>query len=182
MPATSRASPKDGTGDSANDGANDGGMVTVEAAIALCAFVTVLAMVLAGMSMVLDQIRCTDAAREAARLVARGEQDHAADAVREIAPAGATFVVTAKDEGIVVAVRDPAAAGGLLPGVHVAADAYAVPEPDAVDPEDDPAGTTGDTGPPDTVGETGPASTAGHGPAARRGADRSSRSAEGTGR
>jgi Flp pilus assembly protein TadG len=109
-------------------------MVTVEAAIALCAFVTVLAMVLAGMSTMLDQIRCTDAAREAARLVARGDQDLAADAVHKIAPSGATFAVTTVGEGIVVAVRDPAA-GGLLPGVHVVADAFAVPEPDAADPD-----------------------------------------------
>jgi len=65
MPATSRASPDR---DQSRD--TDGGMVTIEAAVALCAFVTVLAMVLAGVSMVLDQIRCVDAAREAARLVA----------------------------------------------------------------------------------------------------------------
>jgi Flp pilus assembly protein TadG len=122
-------------------------MVTVEAAIALCAFVTVLAMVLAGMSTMLDQIRCTDAAREAARLVARGDQDLAADAVHKIAPSGATFAVTTEGEGIVVAVRDPAA-GGLLPGVHVVADAFAVPEPDAADPDaDTSAGTAGGRAP-----------------------------------
>lgn len=132
MPATSRASPPE-------HGARDSGMVTVEAAIALCAFVTVLAMVLAGMATMLDQIRCTDAAREAARLVARGDQDLAADAVHKIAPSGATFAVTTEGEGIVVAVRDPAA-GGLLPGVHVVADAFAVPEPDADAPDDDTAG------------------------------------------
>jgi Flp pilus assembly protein TadG len=123
MAATSRASPTARAG-------NDNGMVTVEAAIALCAFVTVLAMTLAGMATVFDQLRCTDAAREAARLVARGEQDEAADAVGRIAPHGATFTVTDEGDGIVVDVRDPAA-GGLLPGVHVTADAYAVPEPDA---------------------------------------------------
>jgi Flp pilus assembly protein TadG len=138
MPATSRASPPEHS---------DSGMVTVEAAIALCAFVTVLAMVLAGMSTMLDQIRCTDAAREAARLVARGDQDLAADAVHKIAPSGATFAVTTEGEGIVVAVRDPAA-GGLLPGVHVVADAFAVPEPDAADPDDDTsAGTAGGQAP-----------------------------------
>jgi uncharacterized membrane protein YgcG len=111
-------------------------MVTVEAAVALCAFVTVLAMVLAGMSMVLDQIRCTDAAREAARLVAMGARSEVADAVSQIAAPGATFSVTTRDDGIVVDVRDPAA-NGLLPGVHVSADAYAVPEPGTAD--DNPA-------------------------------------------
>jgi Flp pilus assembly protein TadG len=133
MSATSRASPNH---DLCQD--PESGMVTVEAAIALCAFVTVLAMVLAGASMVLDQIRCTDAAREAARLVARGEQDRAADAVRHIAPSGATLAVTTNGDQITVAVQNPAA-GGLLPGVHVHADAYAVREPNT-DPTD-PTGT-----------------------------------------
>jgi hypothetical protein len=131
MRAASRASPVEAS-------AGDAGMVTVEAAIALCAFVVVLAMTLAGMATVLDQLRCTDAAREAARLVARGERDEAADAVGRIAPHGATFTVTDDGAGIVVDVRDPAA-GGLLPGLHVTADAYAVPEPDADD-------VTGDSG------------------------------------
>lgn len=140
MTATSRASP-------ACRGA-DRGMVTVEAAVALCAFVTVLAMVLAGMSMVLAQIRCTDAAREAARLVARGEADRAADAVGRIAP-HAVLSVTTTGDGIHVTVRDPDASG-LLPGVHVTADAFAIQEPDAGDSE---PGPPTDTGPPaDTAG------------------------------
>jgi hypothetical protein len=107
-------------------------MVTVEAAVALCAFVTMLAMVLAGLSMVLDQIRCTDAAREAARLVARGEQHRATDAVGQIAPSGSTVSVAANGDAITVVVR-AAAASGLLPGVHVQAEAYAIREPDTVD-------------------------------------------------
>jgi hypothetical protein len=123
MTATSRASPT----------SSDGGMVTIEAAIALCAFISVLALVLAGMSTVFDQLRCTDAAREAARLVARGEPDRAGDAVRRIAPGGATYAVTTSGDGIVVVVRDP---GGPLPGVDVHADAYAVPEPSG---DDEPA-------------------------------------------
>jgi hypothetical protein len=92
-------------------------MVTVEAAVALCAFVTVFAMVLAG---------------DAARLVARGEQSRAPDAVHQIA-AGATLSITLTGDEIRVTVRDPAA-DGLLPGVHVHAEAYAVREPDADDP------------------------------------------------
>lgn len=107
-------------------------MVTVETAVALCAFTTVLAMVLTGMSMMLDEIRCTDAAREAARLVAMGERSGVAEVVRRIAPGDATYSIADKGEGIVVTVGDPAAAG-LLPGVQVSADAYAVPEPDAPD-------------------------------------------------
>lgn len=126
--AASRASPT-----SEDDAANrEGGMVTVEAAIALCTFMTVVALVLTGMSMMLDEIRCTDAAREAARLVAMGERSELADVVRRIAPGDATYGVTEKGDGIVVTVTDPAAAG-LLPGVRVSADAYAVPEPGASD-------------------------------------------------
>jgi hypothetical protein len=123
MAATSRASPNR---DRSRD--NDEGMVTIEAAVALCAFVTVLAMVLAGVSMVLDQIRCVDAAREAARLVARGEQNRAADAVRRIGPPRATLSITTNGDAITVVVQDPAG-GGLLPGVHVQGEAYAIQEP-----------------------------------------------------
>ena len=129
MSATSRASPRHG-----RSRHGDSGMVTVEAALALCAFVTVLAMVLGAVSMVLDQIRCTDAAREAARLVARGEQNRATEAVNQIA-AGATVSVTTDGDAITVRVRDPAI-GGLLPGVHIQAEAYAVREPDADNPTD----------------------------------------------
>ncbi|HEY3606839.1 MAG TPA: TadE family protein [Pseudonocardiaceae bacterium] len=128
MAATSRASPNR---DRRRDA--DGGMVTIEAAVALCAFVTLLAMVLAGVSMVLDQIRCVDAAREAARLVARGEPDRAADAVRRIGPPRAVMSITTNGDAITVVVADPAG-GGLLPGVHVHGEAYAVREPDDPDP------------------------------------------------
>lgn len=145
MAATSRASPNR---DRSRD--NDGGMVTIEAAVALCAFVTVLAMVLAGVSMVLDQIRCVDAAREAARLVARGEQNRAADAVRQIGPPRATLSITTNGDAITVVVQDPAG-GGLLPGVHVRGEAYAIREPNDPDP----------TGPTNTGPTTGgdPAAT-----------------------
>jgi hypothetical protein len=155
MPATSRASPtrlpapdhaagrgahdRGRSGDNAN---GDGGMVTVEAAIALCAFVTVLAMVLSGISLVLNQIRCTDAAREAARLVARGDGARADSVVAAVAP-GATLSVTTQGDGITVAVRGAAAA--LLPGIHVSADAFAVREPDADDSE--PTGPPANAGP-----------------------------------
>ncbi|HEX9335518.1 MAG TPA: TadE family protein [Pseudonocardiaceae bacterium] len=150
MAATSRASPNH---DPSRD--TDGGMVTVEAAVALCAFVTVLAMVLAGVSMVLDQIRCTDAAREAARLVARGEQHRAADAVRQIAPPGATLSVTTNGDAITVFVQDPAA-NGLLPGVHIHAEAYAIAEPTDPDP-------TANSGPAAGGATTGPAGGADRG-------------------
>ncbi len=140
MIATSRANPTapDDAGSPGDAGGTDRGMVTVEAAISLCGFVTVLAMVFAGMSMVLAEIRCVDAAREAARLVARGDAARASDAVGQIAPGAGLAVDTSGDE-IRVSVRD-LATSGLLPGVHVAADAFAVQEPDAADSEPDPTG------------------------------------------
>lgn len=107
----------------------DRGAVTVEAAIALCALVVVLALCFAGIAAVVDQIRCVDAAREAARLMARGEPDRARQAVAEIGPGGARLAVRESAEGITVTVHaDPV--GGLLPGIELTAEAFAVPEPD----------------------------------------------------
>lgn len=107
------------------------GSATVEAAIAICAVVVVLAMALAGATAVLDQLRCTDAAREAARLVARGEPARAEQAARTIAPSGADVVVRVHGDEVDVQVS-VRAAGGLLPGLSVRAGAMAVMEPGAV--------------------------------------------------
>ncbi|MBO0839202.1 MAG: pilus assembly protein [Sciscionella sp.] len=111
---------------------SDRGTVTVEAAIALGAFVVVLAIAFAGVAALLDQLRCTDAAREAARLTARGEQDRAADAVHQIAGAGATLVVHLNGDEIEADVRAPSVAD-VLPGVHIGSQAFAVKEPDVDD-------------------------------------------------
>jgi len=112
----------------AGDRADDRGAVTVEAALALCSLVTVLALVLAAVSAVAAQLRCVDAAREAARLTARGEQDRAELLARRIAPRGATVAVTVHGDEILARVSaDPAA--GLLPGIDVGAEAAAVMEP-----------------------------------------------------
>ncbi|RZS41256.1 TadE-like protein [Herbihabitans rhizosphaerae] len=108
--------------------AADRGAVTVEAALALAAFVVVLAMALAGIVAVSDQLRCTDAAREAARLVARGEAEKAREAVDAIAPGGASLDVRWDGDRIRVHVAaEPVT--GLLPGVRVSAEAFAVAEP-----------------------------------------------------
>ncbi|HXT44695.1 MAG TPA: TadE family type IV pilus minor pilin [Pseudonocardiaceae bacterium] len=112
----------------AGDRADDRGAVTVEAALALCSLVTVLALVLAAVSAVAAQLRCVDAAREAARLTARGEQDRAELLARRIAPRGATVAVTVHGDEILARVSaDPAA--GLLPGIDVGAEAAAIMEP-----------------------------------------------------
>jgi Flp pilus assembly protein TadG len=109
-------------------GTGDRGSVTVEAALALCSLVVVLALVLAAVSAVAAQLRCIDAAREAARLTARGEQAHAEDIARRIAPRGAVVAVTVRGDEVTARVSaNPAA--GLLPGVDVGAEAAAVLEP-----------------------------------------------------
>ncbi|MGH3514912.1 MAG: TadE family type IV pilus minor pilin [Pseudonocardiaceae bacterium] len=106
----------------------DRGSVTVEAALALCSLVAVLALVLAAVSAVAAQLRCIDAAREAARLTARGEQDRAENIARRIAPRGAVVAVTVRGDEVIARVSaNPAA--GLLPGVDVGAEAAAVLEP-----------------------------------------------------
>lgn len=106
----------------------DRGAVTVEGAIALCSLVVVFAVVLAGVLVVTDQLRCTDAAGEAARLVARGERTLADEAVRALAPDGAALEVRHHGRTITVTVAAEAV-GGLLPGITVRAQAYAELEP-----------------------------------------------------
>ena len=106
----------------------DRGSITVEAALALCSLVAVLALVLAAVSAVAAQLRCIDAAREAARLTARGEPARAEDIARRIAPRGAVVAVTVRGDEVTARVSaNPAA--GLLPGVDVGAEAAAVLEP-----------------------------------------------------
>ncbi len=70
------------------------------------------------------QIRCLDAAREAARLAARG--DDGSDVARSIAPDGAAVQLHRDGELVVATVT---ARSVLLPGVTVAARAVAAVEP-----------------------------------------------------
>lgn len=106
----------------------DRGMVTVEAAIALAAFMCVVVFALAAVVAVLDQVRCVDAAREAARMTARGDRSRAAEAVERIAPDGARLSVSVRGDEITVHVSaEPA--GGVIPGVDVDARAFAIAEP-----------------------------------------------------
>lgn len=107
---------------------SDRGAVTVEAAIALCGLMAMFGLVLSGILVVTGEIRCADAAREAARLVARGQRPLADQAVKELAPDGARLSVAAEGDAITVEVRAEAI-GGLLPGIQLNGRAYAVLEP-----------------------------------------------------
>jgi Flp pilus assembly protein TadG len=104
---------------------DDRGAVTVEAAIALAAIVVVVTLCVGAVAAVAAQVRCIDAAREAARLVARGDTDQAQSTARRVAPAGARMEIR-EDGGHVVArvtVDVP-----LLPGLEVTAEAVAAME------------------------------------------------------
>ncbi|MEB3035022.1 TadE family type IV pilus minor pilin [[Mycobacterium] nativiensis] len=106
--------------------ADDAGAGTVEAAFALAALVSVLVLCLAGISAVSAQIRCVDAAREAARTAARGDTPAAMAVARRIAPDGAAIRLRA-DGGLVVATVT--ARLTLLPGLPVSAEAVSAAEP-----------------------------------------------------
>ncbi|MFD5825340.1 TadE family type IV pilus minor pilin [Lentzea sp. NPDC060358] len=98
-------------------------MVTIEAAIAVCALLVVMALGAAGLTAVIEQMQCTDAAREAARLTARGERQRGEQVAGEIA-AGATVVISGEADGVrvVVSKRGPL-------GLPLTAVAFAVLEP-----------------------------------------------------
>lgn len=120
--------PPCGTDSGTDGGTDDRGAVTVEAALALCSLVAVLALALAAVSAVAAQLRCVDAAREAARLTARGEQARAEQLASKIAPRGAAVAVTVHGDEITARVSaNPVA--GLLPGIKVGAEAVAIMEP-----------------------------------------------------
>ncbi len=111
---------------------DDRGAVTVEAAIAVCALVAVFGLVLAGVAAVVDQMRCTDAATQAARMLARGTPAAAAERLVDVtAPEGATMTVDRAGGAVVVRVS-VRPAGGLLPGVVARAEARAELEPGVV--------------------------------------------------
>lgn len=67
----------------------DRGAVTVEAALALCSLSVFLAVAVGAVAAAGSSIRCGDAARELARLAARGEPDRGRTVAADLAPVGA---------------------------------------------------------------------------------------------
>ncbi|WP_072813627.1 TadE family type IV pilus minor pilin [Rhodococcus zopfii] len=108
-------------------GSGEQGGVTVEAAITLAALVSVLVLCLGAVLCVSHQFRCQDAAREAARLAARGDEARAVETAARVAPPDA-HITLRDDEDLVVAVVS--APGPLLPLVTLTAEAVAVREPE----------------------------------------------------
>lgn len=87
-----------------------------------------MAFCVAGLAAITMQVRCIDAAREAARLAARGDQGLAAATAQRIAPSGAG-VQLRRDAGFVVATVTSRAA--LLPGITITGRAVSALEPGA---------------------------------------------------
>lgn len=107
MPCRSPSDPREGAGrplrcppGSGLDG--DRGSVTVEAALALCSLAVFLAVAVGSVAAVAAHIRCIDAARELARLAARGEADRGHELAAGLAPSGARVSLTQQD-GLVIA-------------------------------------------------------------------------------
>jgi hypothetical protein len=108
-------------------------MATAELAVALPAVFLVIGAGMAAVSVLTAQLRCVDAAREAARAAGRGE---AAAVVRSVAagagPAGAAVTVTGDGTTVTVVVSARSHAGrGLLPSFRVDASAVARREPES---------------------------------------------------
>ncbi|HEY1841456.1 MAG TPA: TadE family type IV pilus minor pilin [Mycobacterium sp.] len=98
----------------------------MEAAFGVAALVSVLMVCLAGIAAVSMEVRCIDAAREAARLAARGDERSAIDAARGVAPGGAAVQLRRDGEFVVATV---VARSNLLSALHIAATAVAAVEP-----------------------------------------------------
>lgn len=80
----------------------------------------------AGLTAMSMQVRCIDAAREAARLAARGDEGDAAQAAHDIAPFGANLDIH-REGGLVVATVT--AHSILLPGITIRAETVSAIEP-----------------------------------------------------
>jgi hypothetical protein len=86
----------------------------------------VLVLCLAGVTAVSMQVRCIDAAREAARLVARGDERSAVAAAHGIAPAGAQVQLRRDGEFVLATVT---ARSDLLPTLRITATGVSAVEP-----------------------------------------------------
>ena len=105
----------------------DRGAVTVEAALALGTLTVFLMLGLAAIAAVVQTVRCVDAARELARLTARGEAALARSVAAQLAPGDAGFEITGA-EGRTIVARVTARPWGPLP-VTVGGRAVAALEP-----------------------------------------------------
>jgi len=109
----------------------DRGSASAELAVALPTLMLVIGFGMGAVSAVAAQLRCVDAAREAARAAARAEP---AGTVRELAaetgPAGSQAEIRSTGDRVVVTVHAPVhLLGGMLPDVTVWGQAVGLREP-----------------------------------------------------
>jgi Flp pilus assembly protein TadG len=107
--------------------------VTAETAVVLPALAVVLALALWAVGAVTAQLRCVDAARVAARAVARGESvESSRQVAREAAPRGSSVSIRRVGDLVTVEVRARAGMPGVLgaghAGLHVGGRAVATVE------------------------------------------------------
>ncbi|MFG1797364.1 TadE family type IV pilus minor pilin [Nocardia sp. NPDC049149] len=102
--------------------------MTIEAAIALATIVVAVVLCLGALLAASAQVRCVDAAREAARLSARGDDANALEAARRLAPPEAEISLRTEGNHVLVQVttRTP-----LLPLLTLQGSAIAAREPEA---------------------------------------------------
>lgn len=105
--------------------------MTIEAAIGITAVLVVLALALAAIMAVVSHVRCVDAAREAARLAARGDTEAARAAIGKVGPSDASLDLRLDGEWVIARVSAPGSP--LLPGLMVSAQAIAAQEESASD-------------------------------------------------
>lgn len=106
-------------------------MVTAEIAVALPAFVLVLTLGLGAVTAMTDHLRCVDAARTGARLLARGDAvEEVRRQVEEQAPADARIALRVGPDSVRVDVSAdlPRVLAGLGVGARPHGVAHAVPE------------------------------------------------------
>jgi hypothetical protein len=113
----------------------DEGMVTAEMAVVLPALAVLVVFALWSVTAVTAQLRCVDAARIAARAMARGDSTAASMApAQAVAPAGARFVISRSGDLVEVDVRLtarlPGPWSGRLPGLSLSGRAVAPVEGD----------------------------------------------------
>ncbi len=108
----------------------DAGSVTAELAIGMVAVATVLVTLLTVASATITRVRCSDAARSAARAATLGEDDPAVRAVAgRVAGRGSTVTVGRADGWVTVTVTAPVAAQGPFAGLRASATATGRTEP-----------------------------------------------------
>jgi hypothetical protein len=108
---------------------DDRGYATAEAAIVLPSLVLVTLLLVALVAAVGSELKCVDAAREAARQAARGETDATARAAAvSLAPAGAEVDLDHHQGWVDVHVVAHLKPWSLMPGVTLRASAHAEEE------------------------------------------------------